>query len=537
MRNTHMLSFLLGSLGSVAWAATPVDSVVVFADRAEVTRSGKAACKGGQATLDFAPLPMTLDERTLRASASGQASALGVTARVVEPEAADGNDVAALKREIEAVHDLMRAAEEDRTDVGARLALSNRYANWSKGVLTEEMRNPKPDLGRWGRLLDRVRAERKLASERSSELERQLRDLGRKEDVLQRRLARLDAPVTPEHRAATVVVDCKGEKAAKVSLSYVVPSATWRPEYDLRFLPARGTSKTGPGKVELTVAAVIQQSTGEDWDNARISLSTAKPRLGAEAPQPAPIHIWGYEASDQKVLVDAMEKRDKLSGPAGQTGGGPAAAELEDRGRAFSLVLPRRVSIKADGRPYWTPVDVTRGEAEIGLVTLPKLRPWVYQVVRAKNPAAYPLLQGRAHVYRGASYVGDTSMDYVAPGEPMELSLGLDAEVKVERKDLKRMDRSSGFLSSTRRLERAYRTRLTNNTTQPATIEVRESIPVSKVEDVEVDIVRGGTTQGFVHDAHRGFVTWTVQVSPAQVRDVDLAYVIKLPEDWDVRVR
>ena len=33
----------------------------------------------------------------------------------------------------------------------------------------------------------------------------------------------------------------------------------------------------------LTRRAAIAQSTGEDWDNVQLSLSTAKPRLGAAA--------------------------------------------------------------------------------------------------------------------------------------------------------------------------------------------------------------------------------------------------------------
>ena len=537
MRHTSTYIIALLLVSSAASAAAPVDSVVVFSDRAEVTRLGKAACSGGKATVEFAPLPMSLDERTLRAEASGRATALGVTARVVEAEAVDGDEAAELKRKIEASEDRHRAAREDQADVAERLGLADGYSDYARGVLSEELRNAKVDLARWARLLDRTAGERRRAAARRAELELTMRALRREEDLLRRRLARLAAPATPEHRAATVVVDCKGEAGPEVRLSYVVPSTTWRPEYDLRFLPAKGTGKTGPGSVELTVAAVVQQSTGEDWEGARLSLSTAKPRLGAEAPEPAPIHVTGHAASEKKVLVDAMERRDKLQGPAGQSGAGPADAELEDRGRAFSLSLPRRVTVRADGRPYWMPVDVSRGEAMAKLVTLPKLRPWVYQVVQAKNAAAYPLLPGRVHVYRGGSFVGDASMEYVAPGEPMELSLGIDSEVKVERKDLTRVDRSPGLLSGTRRLERSFRTELTSGARDPVAVEVRDNVPVSKEEDVQVEIIRGGTTQGYSLDAHRGFLTWTVQISPAQKREVDLAYVVKLPEEWDVRVR
>ena len=434
MLTRHALVLLALAAAAPARAATPVDRVVVFSDRAEVTRLGTASCQGDKATLTFSPLPLSLDERTLRAEASGEAVALGVTARVVPREEPDDSEVAQLERRIEALADRQQAQEEDRSDLGRRLGLLGHYAGFAASVMREELRNARPDVARWKRLLDRLREERSEAARRGAEIEQEMRKLAREESVLQRRLARLSAPQTPEHRTATVVVDCRSAARPQVALSYVVPQATWHPEYDVRFLPARGTDKTGPGQMELTVAAVVQQSTGEDWESARIVLSTAKPRLGAEAPLPRPLYVRGQEEGKEKVLVDAHERRDKLQGPASGEGRGPAAAELQDRGRSFSLTLPRRATVKADGRPYWMPVDVTRGRATSKLVTLPKLRPWVYRVVQAKNPAAYPLLQGRAHVYRGGSFVGDARMKYVAPGEPMELSLGIDAEVKVERK-------------------------------------------------------------------------------------------------------
>jgi uncharacterized protein (TIGR02231 family) len=316
----------------------------------------------------------------------------------------------------------------------------------------------------------------------------------------------------------------------------VVPGATWHPEYDLRFVP-EGKAKVGRGQAELTVAAVVQQSTGEDWENVKMVLSTAKPKLGSEAPYPARITVNGYQAGEQKVLVEAMEKRDKLAGPAGGEQAGPEAAELEDRGQSFALSLPRRVTVRSDGRPYWMPVDVTRAAAVAKLVATPKLKPFVYQVVQFKNPAAYPLMGGRIHSYRKGSYVGDTNLEYKAPGEPMEISLGIDEELKVERHEIRSKDREAGALSSTRHLERSWRIELTNNAKGRQTVEVRENIPVSKVEDVEIELLRDKTTKGFELDAHRGFVTWKLDLKRGQKKDVALYYTIHLPEDWQVNIR
>jgi hypothetical protein len=62
------------------------------------------------------------------------------------------------------------------------------------------------------------------------------------------------------------------------------------------------------------------------------------------------------------------------------------------------------------------PVQVVSAKAGSKLVAVPKLRPFVFQVVSFKNPLAYGLMKGALHLYRAGSYAGDTCIDYKALG-------------------------------------------------------------------------------------------------------------------------
>jgi uncharacterized protein (TIGR02231 family) len=513
----------------------PVDSVVVFADRAEVTRVAAATCRQGSAKVTFPFLPVSLDVRTLRADASGRAHVIGTSSRVVPLEEDRDERVAKVQEEIEGVHDQIRTLQDSAHGYREGDGLMSAYGNYFLTLINEQVRSTRPGVRKWTQILDRMKKSRRDSARAQTELNQKVRKLQRKLERRQRRLANLQPRRVAEARRVEVSVDCRGEQRPKIRLSYVVPSATWHPEYDLRFVP-KNQSKVGKGRAELTVAAVVQQSTGEDWENARLILSTSKPRLGSEAPYPAAVWINGRKAGDKKVLVATMERREQLRGPAGAVAG-LQAVELEDQGQSFALRMPRRVTVRADGRPYWMPVDVASGPAESKLVCIPKMRPFVYQVVQLKNPAAYPLLSGRVHTYRAGSYVGDTHLRYKAPGEPMELSLGIDEEIKVERKDLRAKDRSPGFLSKTKHLEQAYRILLENRAGSRQRVEVRENIPVSKTEDVEVELVKKKTTPGYTLDTHRGFIAWKVWLARGQEKYVDLSYTVHLPEDWEVRSR
>ena len=336
-------------------------------------------------------------------------------------------------------------------------------------TLTEEIRNPKPNTPAWAKTLDALRARRAALAEERRKLDVALRGLQLTADKIRRQLAQVGGAGERAYRTAAVTVGCRALSQVTATVSYVVGGASWQPEYDIDVAP-RGRGKTGPAVARLTVGALVRQATGEDWTNVRLMLSTARPKLGSEAPQPAPLVIDGYEQKRDKVLVQAQERREQLdAGGGGGARSGPQAAALDDKGNAFVLTLPHPVTVVADGRPVWAPVDVVETQAAVKLVATPKLDEHVYQVAALKNPAAYPLLEGRVRSYRHGSYVGDSRLRHQGVGAPFEVSLGIDEELKVERKTLDDKDKSAGFLSSTKHIVRGTRTKLTNRAAGPET--------------------------------------------------------------------
>ncbi len=520
--------------GTCRAAGGTVNRVVVYADRAEVTRSMFLTCKNAKADAVFERLPTTIDVRTLRAEASGKAKAIGTSSRVVALEENRDERVAKLRVDLRKIDGRIRKLQDERNAIDMRMQGLGNYSSYFQQLVTEQARSAKPDISLWSKVLDTFRKQRLDAADQQRKLTVSLRKLNRERELIQRNIQTLAPSSVAEGLRVQVSVDCKGEQRPRVDLSYVVPGATWHPEYDLRFVPI-GASRVGRGRAELTVGAVVQQSTGEDWSDVKLLLSTAKPKLGAQAPYPARIMVDGHKAGEQKVLVQAMEKRDKLHGSAAETQGGPRSASLEDRGQSFVLTLPRKVTVHSDGRPYWMPVDVISTRAEAKLVTVPKLSRFVYQVVQLKNPAPYPLLAGRVHSYRKGSFVGDAYLEYKAAGEPMEVSLGVDELLKVERRPLKDSDSKPGAFSSTRKLEQSWWIQVTNTAKRMERVEVRESIPVSKIEDVKVELNKDKTTKGYDLDSHRGFITWSLDIARGGKKNVQLSYTIKLPDDWKVR--
>ena len=538
MKKTILASLVVvvAAVGARAAHATggDVERVVVFADRAEVTRGAVAACKDGAAAVSFVGVPDAIDARAVRGEADGDAVVVGVSTRVDELVESRDAEVAQLQKDIQALDDQLVRLDRAQADDDERAATWSSYGPYLRTLLGEDLRNPKPDLSRWDTLLSTLTSESQAASTARVARAAERRDVSRKLERLENRLARLSPSAAPQNVVATVAVRCGSSASPRVRLSYVVPGASWHPEYDLRFTGPAG-QKTGAGKAVLTVAGVVTQASGEDWNDVEVWLSTSKPRLGGEAPLPNPIYVYGQEETKQKTLVQAQEERAQDLHQATAGGKAAASADLDDGGKAFVLKLPRRVTIKADGRPYWFPVDDTTTNATSALVALPALSPKVFQTVTWSNPAAYPLLDGVVHVFRGATFVGDEQLPYRAPGEAIELSLGLDEEIALERQDLLQQKREAGLLSGTQTLAQAWRTTLRNRSDKDVVVEIREQIPVSKSADITVDLKSEDTTGGYSLDKLRGHLTWQVTLKKGASEKRDVSFTIGVPKDWAVR--
>lgn len=531
-RMTSMLTLLVA--GAAVAAPPPIDRVVVFGDRAQVTRIKTVDCNGGNARAEFFPLPESLDERTVRAEASGKALAVGTSLSKRPLEADRDEKVEAARAKLREIDVRIAALQATQRRRNARGTTIGGFEDYAEAVLSEQMRDG-ADLKGWGQTFDRIRAERLRLTEANQTTALTLRAALRERSRQAKTVSLLDPRKAEHGRAVEVAVDCRGAAKATVRLAYVVPGATWQPEYDLRATPKNAKALTGAARVELGTSAVIRQSTGEDWTNAQVVLSSARPWLGVQAPEPRMLKLYARKAGKQKVLVSATEKRDTLKTGKARAPSGATSANVSDAGTAVTLTLPKRITIASDGRPYWVPIDSKVARGEVALVALPGLAAAIWQVARLDNPAGYPLLAGTVHAYRRGTYMGADALEHHGPGAPMEVSLGLDGQLRLERAPITDKEKIEGIFGSTRKLARAYEIVLKNGHSTAATIDVRELLPVSKNAEIEVDIVAKGTTKGYTVDKERGIVSWTVTVPAGGEQRIDYAYTIALPEDWKMR--
>ena len=116
------------------------------------------------------------------------------------------------------------------------------------------------------------------------DLDKQHTQLERELQAKQRALSQLNGWRGTDRVAATVEVTMPEPGVFTLELSYVLPGASWTPQYDVRV-------DAEHSQVTLTYQGLVSQSTGEDWQQVELTLSTARPSQVTRVPELEPWYL------------------------------------------------------------------------------------------------------------------------------------------------------------------------------------------------------------------------------------------------------
>jgi len=343
-----------------------------------------------------------------------------------------------------------------------------------------------------------------------------------------------------------VVVDLEGEGAAKLDVEYLVHGTGWQPAYELR-------ATSDLAKVGLTYRARVYQSTGEDWNDIALALSTAQPQRGAQGPEPMPVWLSLWQPpSSPRANRKASVMEERMDGAVtaeeadyrGASAASPPSpfATIENTGLSVRYQIPRRETVESRNEP----TNVLVGQADLAVAVqrtvVPALDTTVWLTGRAKNTSAYTLLPGQASVFLGQDFLGRASVDLVQPGAELTLHLGADPFVEVERTRTEDMEKGPGFLSSQASKLEGWRIHVKNHgaptQAKDGAVEVivREVLPRPRDERIEVEISKAepkvSTEERWKQDREeKGIQTWVLRVPKNGAADIRWEYTIGYPKD------
>jgi hypothetical protein len=134
-------------------------------------------------------------------------------------------------------------------------------------------------------------AQHETIAEEEVKLARQARELQQQMELLQRKRGEITAGASKTEREAVLFLQKQAAGPAEVRLNYLVNNCGWSPAYTMR-------SGADRKQVRIEYNALIQQLTGEDWADVKLTLSTASPALSAAGPGLAPFHVTLNSGTD-----------------------------------------------------------------------------------------------------------------------------------------------------------------------------------------------------------------------------------------------
>lgn len=504
-------------------AAPAVDQVVVFPDRAQVTRVADVPC-GPKVKVDFTDITPAAGSDSFRARVSdGAVLGLRSTLEVRAEEFA--GPLKDAQKKLDGLEDQLNVLRQGRSRADALTRLGDQFANVAVTMVSRELAADRPDPKAWAAAFDASLKARLQANDVRTEADVKIRALEDQREAVLRTIGELRAWSGRNEWHVEVLVGCAAGKTAKVELTYLVGGASWTPAYDARADEANGA-------VELSTWATVKQSTGEDWKDAKLLLSTAVPSQNATPPELKKLVVSALERQpEKKVLVrrDEMVEHAAVGGESQAAGNGLSARA---QGLSVQLQVPDRGTVVGDGTPMRLFVAKTRLKAAFTLRAIPRLQAYVFRVADVTNQAPFPLLPGLLDAYRTTGFIARYPIDRVAEGGPLTLTFGAEDTVRLKRVVVEELKRDVGLFNGKKRFSYSYRFELANYGKAGADVEVAEGLPVSELDDVSVS-VEPKTTPGYKLDATDGIAKWKVALKPGEKKNVELFYKVDVPNSYD----
>jgi len=527
-----------------------IDAVTIYPDAAIVTRLAEVDAAAGDSVLTFRNLPLGLDPDSLRVEGAAIAALTigSVETHVAPVEAQAGDDALTTK-----LADLRQQRAATQTTIDALQGKRAMIVRFSQSGPEKLSPDSKPlDVADWsaawdavGTALAKVSADLTSAQEKARLLDEQVAALEAQQQAPRPQAA---------GRVVTVAVNAAAAQRISLSLSYRVADVGWTPLYDA----ALKTDDAAGPSVTLTRRAAIAQSTGEDWSDVALTVSTARVARAVDVVDlPGQrIDFWRPEVNELSVARPAAKRAaapaDKpalaeappapptyaLDGAAPQPiAAEEAAARLQASAYTAAFKAPGRVTLASDGSQKSFVLGRVVVQPTMSVKTAPGVDPVAYVEAHFVDAEDAPLLPGQVALIRDGAFVGEGRVGFVAPGDGVDLGFGGDDKVRVERAPVNRKENEPTWYNQTKIETREFLTSVKNLHAFPIKVQVVDRTPVSENAAIVVELAPATTppTDKQVGDK-RGVMSWTLDLKPGEAKDVRLAYRMKWPADREVVV-
>lgn len=512
-----------------------ITGVTVFLSGAQVTREASVSLPAGSRTIVFENLTQYINKSSLQIKANNDAITILSVGHKVNYLKSHENDqrIAVLKDSLEKIRfklDIRNSHEIVYKEEKNMLLANKSIAGEQNGVDIEDLME----------MADFYR-------ERLQEIETKLLDIRTSKTNLNKIISRLNKELknanSPQGKYTSdviVKVAAKVKSTTKFELSYITNNASWTPKYDIR-------TKDINKPIALTYKAEIAQNTGFDWKKVNIKLSTGNPSIKNTQPVVSPWHLAYYndykakknrakgrtqnaqayaEASDDySNQGSSLEDYDKMFYSEGLSSADFTSVTQSNVNTTFKIALP--YTIKSNGESEL--IEIQNYDLPVGYqyFSAPKTDKDAFLLANIIEWGDYYLLPGYANVYFEGTYIGESYLNTNTTDDTLAVSMGRDKGIVITREKIKDFCKNARFAGK-KKSTRGYEIKVRNNKPKAIEIEVVDQIPLSKIKEIEVEVLENSSAE---YDETTGKLIWKLTIQPGEIAEVSFKFQVKYPKD------
>ena len=194
-----------------------------------------------------------------------------------------------------------------------------------------------------------------------------------------------------------------------------------------------------------------------------------------------------------------------------------------------------KATVPSDGREVRVPLASDKHPVQAYYEATPSLAKTAYLEATVKNQGDRPILGGPVAIFVGDQFSGDGKLETTGAGGKIELPLGADEDVKVERRIIPSTE-TTGLISKDDVTTYRVVLEVANYKRRKITVGLMEPLPKTTNDDIEVELVRA-TPKQTVGPDETGLMRWDVVLKAGETKKVELVYKIERPENWKLYQR
>lgn len=520
-----------------------IHTVRIYNNAAELKHKASVQIPSGTSEIVITNVANYLNEHTVQIGAPKNVTIMSVQFTNAYVEEYDNNQdsplVKPVKEEITKKENLLKILQNQLTAERKSVELLDKNQSMSNAQNFS--------VAELSKLLDYYKSKRAEISNSINKLE--LDEIALNEELAQLKgKLNFSEATTEKTSQGKLIINVMSSQPGMIPLevSYLTNQANWYPSYEMRIDKINEP-------IQMLYKAQVQQNTGIDWKNVKLSLTSGAANQNTVAPEIQPWFLDYYQQNADKaetaplseLVVDAYRTTSKpknnisiRSSASVEKEALPILSTINDFTQinesqlniTFNIDIP--YTILSNGKQHSVALKDTQLPAVYSYITAPKLDSNAYLIAKVKNYGDYNILPGEANVIFDGMYVGKTYVNTQVNEDDLKLSLGKDPNISVSRTLIS--DKSGTKTLSSRKVQDfVYEISIRNNKKENVTIVLEDQIPVSSNTDIEITLTdKGGSTI----DNEKGKLTWEINLKSNETKKIRFGYQIKSAKDQNLNI-